>query len=383
MDTSPSHFLCFVGRISILDKRALSDFLLPEESKASPFSTRRVAKNMKPLTAASNALQVVLEARAGESILIVTDDVQKDIAEAFAQGAIELGLWTRIVVLETKEGEFRKNPPKHIVEMINTRMQPDIFINTLRGPAEETPFRISIIKLETRKGRSRLGHCPGITMDMLTEGALSLTQEEHSQMQEKARGILSLLQDVESVHVTSSKGTDFTLSVKGRTWFSDTFLNWKEMKWMNLPTGEVLVGPVESGMNGTLVCDLAVGGIGPIKSPITLEVKEGRVEKVRGEDKKAVQTVLDTQAIDRMARYVGEFAFGLNPKARIVQEFLESEKVGNAIHVAFGNNMDYPGIVANNSATHQDFLVDKPTVTLTYVNGRTRTVMMNGKVVTE
>lgn len=338
---------------------------------------------MEPKVAAANALQVVLEARAGESILIVTDDVRKDIAEAFVQGAIELGLWARMVILETNEGEFRKEPPKHLVEMINTRMQPDIFINTLRGIGEETPFRIKIIKLETRKGRSRLGHCPGITMDMLTEGALSLTQEEHSQMQQSARGLLALLHDVDSVHVTTSKGTDFTLNVKGRTWFSDTFLNWKDMKWMNLPTGEVIVGPVETGMEGTLVCDLAIGGIGPLKSPITLEVKNGKVEAVKGDDKKVIKAVLDTQTIDTMAKHVGEFAFGLNPKARLVQEFLESEKVGSAIHVAFGNNMDYPGVVANNSATHQDFLVDKPTVTVTRREGTEHTVMVNGKVVLE
>jgi leucyl aminopeptidase (aminopeptidase T) len=335
---------------------------------------------MDPKTAAANALESVLEARAGESILIVTDDVRKDVADAFAQGAIELGLWTRMVVLETQEGVFRENPPKHLVEMINSPHQPDIFVNTLRGMAEETPFRIATIKLETRKGKSRLGHCPGITMDMLTEGALSLSREENATMQSYARSLLALLQDVESVHVVAPAGSDFTLNVKGRTWFSDTFINWKTMKWMNLPTGEVLTGPIETGMQGTLICDLAVGGIGPLKSPIHLTVKDGKVVKVEGDDTKAVQVVLDTQAIDAMAKHVGEFAFGLNPRARIVEEFLESEKVGSAIHVAFGNNMDYPGVVANNSATHQDFLVDKPTVTITYSDGRTRIIMENGKL---
>ena len=335
---------------------------------------------MDPKTAAANALESVLEARAGESILIVTDDVRKDVAEAFTQGAIDLGLWTRMVVLETQEKVYRKNPPKHLVEMINSPHQPDIFVNILRGMAEETPFRISIIKLETRKGISRLGHCPGITMDMLTEGALSLSREENSELQNNARAMLAVLQDVESVHVTAPAGSDFKLDVKGRTWFSDTYINWKDMKWMNLPTGEVLVGPVETGMQGTLVCDLAVGGIGPLNSPICIIVKDGKVEKVIGDDKKAVQVVLDTQATDNMAKHVGEFAFGLNPKARIVQEFLESEKVGSAIHVAFGNNMDYPGVVSNNSATHQDFLIDKPTVVVTYADGRTRIIMQDGKI---
>ncbi|MCK5151298.1 MAG: aminopeptidase [Candidatus Thorarchaeota archaeon] len=335
---------------------------------------------MEPKVAASNALEAVLEARPGESILIVTDDVRKDVADAFAEGAIELGLWTRMVVLDTEEDAYRVSPPHHLVEMINAPNPPDIYINILRGHAKETPFRIAIIKLETRKGQSRLGHCPGITMDMLTEGALSLSRDENAAMQKSARSLLANLQDVETVHVTSPSGSDFTFSVRGRTWFSDTYLNWKDMKWMNLPTGEVLVGPVETSMNGTLVCDLAVGGVGPLETPVSIKVENGRVTSIESEDKRALKLIEETQATDEMAKFVGEFAFGLNPKARIVQEFLESEKVGNAIHVAFGNNMDYPGIVANNSANHQDFLVDRPSVTVTHSDGRQRTVMENGKL---
>ncbi len=338
---------------------------------------------MEPKSAAANALESVLEAKPGESILIVTDDVRKEVAQAFAEGALELGLWTRMAVLDTNENEYRTEVPAHLVEMINTPSQPDIFVNTLRGEAQETPFRIKIIKLETRKGRSRLGHCPGITMDMLTKGALSLTREENAEMQNNARALLAILQDVESVHVTSPSGSDFTLNVRGRTWFSDTYINWKDMKWMNLPTGEVLIGPVETGMQGILVADLAVGGVGPLKKPISIKVKDGRVESLESEDKDSLKIVEEAQATDTMSKHVGEFAFGLNPKARIVQEFLESEKVGSAIHVAFGNNMDYPGVVANNSANHQDFLVDKPTVTITYSDGRTKTVMEEGRLTFE
>ncbi|MFX0058274.1 MAG: aminopeptidase [Candidatus Hodarchaeota archaeon] len=334
---------------------------------------------MEPKIAAANALDGVLEARTGESILIITDDVRKEIGQAFAEGALDLGLWTRMIVLKTEKDVFRTEIPPHLLEMINSPNQPDIFINTLRGPAEETPFRIKIINLETRKSRSRLGHCPGITMDMLIEGALSLTKEENKMMQKTARNLITLLQDVEKVHVTTPIGTDFTIGVRGRTWFSDTFVDWKKMKWMNLPTGEVLVGPIETSMNGTLVCDLAVGGIGPINTPIKIIIKNGKVETVSGDDLKTLEVVKATQATDEMAKYVGEFAFGLNPKARLVKEFLESEKVGNAIHVAFGHNMDYPGIVANNSATHQDFLVSKPTVEITYSNGNTRLIMENGE----
>jgi leucyl aminopeptidase (aminopeptidase T) len=152
------------------------------------------------------------------------------------------------------------------------------------------------------------------------------------------------------------------------------------MKWMNLPTGEIIVGPVETEMNGKLVCDLAVGGIGPLKKPIEVEVVDGRVVNVSSADSEALRIVEKAQAIDKMAKQVGEFALGLNPKARIVEEFLESEKVGNTIHVAFGNNLDYPGTTANNSANHQDFLIDKPTVKVRYSDGRELVLMDKGEI---
>lgn len=335
---------------------------------------------MEPNIAALNALKYVLEAKPGESILIISDDVKKEVGQAFAKGAIELGLWTRLVILNTELNLFRTEIPSNLLEMLNSSYKPDIYINTLRDTAKETPFRIKIIQLQTRKHLSRLGHCPGITMDMLSEGALSLSKEEHTEMQNNARNLLNILQDVDKVLVKAPAGSNFELSVQGRTWFSDTFLNWKEMKWMNLPTGEVLVGPIENSMNGTLVCDLAIGGIGPIKKQVKLEVQDGRVEKIESDDKDVLKIVKETQATDEMAKYIGEFAFGLNPKARLVEQFLESEKVGNAVHVAFGNNIDYPGVVANNSANHQDFLINKPSVDIIYSNGRSRRVMEKGKL---
>ncbi|MBS3795504.1 MAG: aminopeptidase [Candidatus Thorarchaeota archaeon] len=330
--------------------------------------------------AAANAIQAVLEGKPGESLLVVTDDVRSEVGETFAQGGLELGLWTRLLVLETEEDVYRKSVPPHLVEIANSPNPPDIYINTLRGPAQETPFRIQIIKLETRKRRSRLGHCPGITMDMLTEGALALTTEEHAKMQSEAESLLAKIQDSVSVHVTSPSGSDFTLNVRGRKWFTDTKLNWRDMKWMNLPTGEVLVGPVETQGEGKLVSDLAIGGIGPIDSNFTIEFENGKVKDTDCGDDEALRIVRETQDTDEMAKHVGEFAFGLNPKARLVEEFLESEKLGNAIHVAFGNNMDYPGETANNSGTHQDFLVDEPTVVVKLNDGTELTVMKDGKL---
>ena len=51
--------------------------------------------------AAKNTLENVLEAVAGESILIVCDDKKIEVGTAFANGSLALGLWTRMTILRT------------------------------------------------------------------------------------------------------------------------------------------------------------------------------------------------------------------------------------------------------------------------------------------
>lgn len=331
---------------------------------------------MRASEAARNALECVLEAAAGERVLIICDSEKAAIGQAFAEGALDLGLWTRLAVLEAAH-EPRRDIPKHLFEMVTGR-KPEIFINLLRGVGEETPFRIKLTHLETREKKSRLGHCPGVSLRMLTSGALALSVDEHREMQDLARTLIQRLDRSAKVEVTSPAGSAFSLSTRGRPFFTDTLIDWKQMEWMNLPTGEVLAAPVEDSLQGILVCDLAVGGVGALKDPIKLTVKNGVVHGVASPDQAAVQQVEGAFATDRWAKVVGEYAFGINPKATSMTEFLETEKISRTIHVAFGNNLDMPG-GRNPSANHMDFLISDPTVKVTKEDGESFTVMEDGK----
>jgi len=334
---------------------------------------------LKAWEAARNALERVLDAVAGESIVIVCDDEKNDVGQAFAEGALALGLWTRLVILETGK-EMRKEIPLWLLEIL-THQKPNIFINLMRGKREETPFRIKITKLETRDRRSRLGHCPGVTIDMLTDGALSLTSEGHREMQSFAQRLLRTLEGVVRIDLNTPSGTKLSLSVNDRPFFTDTKLDWKTMKWMNLPTGEVLAAPVESSLSGRLMCDMAIGGIGPLKTPVELAVKNGQVAKTASKSQKVLKAVKESLATDEWSNIVGEFAFGINPKARFVQEFLEAEKITGTVHIAFGDNLDYPG-GKNPSRNHMDFLMNHPSVKITKGNGESGLVLQEGKYVT-
>jgi len=328
--------------------------------------------------AARNALENVLDAVAGESIVIVCDDEKNDVGQAFAEGALALGLWTRIVILRTGK-EVRKEISPQLLEIL-THQKPNIFVNLMRGQREETPFRIRITKLETRDRRSRLGHCPGVTIDMLTDGALSLTSEGHCEMQSFAEKLLRVLEGAVKIDLCTPSGTKLSLSVDKRPFYTDTKLDWKTMKWMNLPTGEVLAAPVENSLTGHLVCDMAIGGIGPLKTPVELTVKNGQVAKTTSKNQKVAQAVKESLATDGWSNIVGEFAFGINPKARFVQEFLEAEKIMGTVHIAFGDNLDYPG-GKNPSKNHMDFLMNHPSVKITKESGESRRILQEGKYV--
>jgi len=197
-------------------------------------------------------------------------------------------------------------------------------------------------------------------------------------MQSFADKLITKLGSAVKVEIGNPAGTQVSLSVESRPFFTDTKIDWESMKWMNLPTGEVIVAPVEDSLEGKLVCDMAIGGIGPVKAPVEILVKNGEVQNVSSTDNETLRRVNESLNMDDWSNVVGEFAFGINPKARFVEEFLEAEKILGTIHIAFGNNSDMPG-GKNKSQNHMDFLVSKPTVKVFNKDGSSLEVLVNGE----
>ena len=311
--------------------------------------------------AARSALECVLEAKKGENLVIFCDYEKMGVCEPFSTGALELGLKTRLVPLRTGITIRKEIPPE--VRDVFAKQRTDIFVNLLRGNREETPFRIKLTEMETTNPKTRLAHCPGITLDMLTEGALSMTTKDHRQMQGFANNLMTQLKYAARLEITNPAGTKISMSVAGRPFFTDTQLDWNRLSWINMPTGEVTVAPIENSLQGKLVCDMAIGGIGPIKTAIQITAENGKAQKTESKDNRLIEMVENSLKTDEHASIIGEFAFGINPKARFVEEFLEAEKILGTVHIAFGNNSDMPG-GQNPSRNHMDLLISKPTVTI-------------------
>ena len=323
-----------------------------------------------------NALKHIMTAKEGETILIIYDNIKEELGSQFTEASKSALLNVKAIKLHTHPTKYRFHVPSIVSQTIDT-YSPQLAINLLRGPAEETPFRIELIELETHQHRIRLGHGPGITFDMLTTGALALQPQDYRTMNQLADEVIAQTHDTDTIHSTTPHGTDVTFSIKGRSFFKDTIIT--PTMWGNLPPGEVTIGPIENSLNGQIVCDVAIGGIGLIDQKLIISCEEGRAIDIKGK-RETVEKVKRAFSRDDMAQIIGEFAFGINPKARLSAEFVESEKTYGTAHVAFGRNIDYPTGGQNTSANHMDFLMSAPSITATSAS-RELEIVKDGKII--
>ena len=125
--------------------------------------------------------------------------------------------------------------------------------------------------------------------------------------------------------------------------------------------------------NGRLVCDVTVGGytgkINPEK-PITVKFRDGVLTDFKSEDRtldSIKEDIVTSQIRYGLPTVLEEVGIGLNDKARITGNMLEDEKIRGTCHLAPGN-----------VRCHVDMLVDKPTITVCYINGTTKEIIRNG-----
>jgi aminopeptidase len=98
----------------------------------------------------------------------------------------------------------------------------------------------------------------------------------------------------------------------------------------NLPDGEAHMNIVRESVEGTIAYNVPSSHLGFVFRDIVLEFHKGRVTRVQASDRKRVEAILDT---DEGARYVGEFAIGVNPYLQHhIIDTLFDEKMAGSLH---------------------------------------------------
>lgn len=122
---------------------------------------------------------------------------------------------------------------------------------------------------------------------------------------------------------------------------------------LNIPDGEVYTAPVRNSVNGTLSYNTPAVFQGFTYENIQLTFKDGKIIKATANDTDRIEKVFN---IDEGARYIGEFAIGINPYIeKPMKDTLFDEKIKGSFHFTPGNcYQDTPN--GNSSAIHWDLV---------------------------
>ncbi|MGM0595484.1 MAG: aminopeptidase [Myxococcota bacterium] len=168
---------------------------------------------------------------------------------------------------------------------------------------------------------------------------------DYSKMSEKMNYLVKLMEKTDKVRVVG-KGTDLTLSIKGIPAIKCAGLR-------NIPDGEVYTAPVKDSINGKITYNAPAVYQGFTYENICFEFKDGKIVRATANDTEKINQVLDT---DEGARYIGEFAIGLNPYiTKPMKDILFDEKIMGSIHLTPGQSYDQAPN-GNNSAIHWDLV---------------------------
>jgi leucyl aminopeptidase (aminopeptidase T) len=303
------------------------------------------------LKAAEAALTLCLRVRAGESVLVITDEPIRSIGLHLWLKARELGAEAVYVEIAPRK-VHGEEPPKPVAEAMKAS---DVVVAPTSRSLTHTVAR----KEATERG-ARVATMPGITEEIFVR-TMSVDYELVQRLTNLVAGVLD---EGKEVRVTTALGTDLTFSIEGRRARRSTGLLVNPGDWGNLPSGEAYIAPVEGTANGVVVVDGSMASVGLLTQPIRIVFKDGVATQIEGGSEAVKLNELLSKYGDE-ARTLGEFGVGTNPGARVSGVVLEDEKVLGTIHIALGSNFDFGGRIK--APVHLDGVVTKPNV---YVDGR-------------
>jgi len=169
---------------------------------------------------------------------------------------------------------------------------------------------------------------------------------DYAKMSKAMDALVDVMSKTDRVRLVGP-GTDLSFSIKGLP-------SIKCDGSMNIPDGEVYTAPVRDSVNGVISYNAPAERESFTFEAIRFEFEKGRIVKATANDTERVNRVLD---IDEGARFVGEFAIGVNPFiTKPMKETLFDEKIAGSIHFTPGNSYD-DCFNGNRSALHWDLVL--------------------------
>src|SRR5690554_546683 len=196
-----------------------------------------------------------------------------------------------------------------------------------------------------RYPNASMAHLANMSIEGFEKFYFNVCNLDYSKMSKAMDPLVELMERTDRVRLTG-KDTDLTFSIKGLPAV-------KCDGHMNIPDGEIFTAPVKDSVNGVITYNTPAVYEGFTYEEIRLEFRDGKIMKSSANDRERIERVFDT---DEGARYVGEFALGVNPHIlNPMKDTLFDEKINGSFHFTPGSCYDECNN-GNKSAIHWDLV---------------------------
>lgn len=308
--------------------------------------------SLRPLSGEEERIGTVVfeksfEIRNDEKVLIVCDPGKREEAAVFFESAKRYTTNLSCIIFNGMT-ENAQEPPAEIAEAMKSS---NIAILTTTYSLSHTQAR----RAASAAG-ARIASMPNVTVEMMKRTLVA----DSRTMRTDSEKIAAFLTSGDQVRITSTQGTNLSLSIHGRAGIPDTDILNHSGDFGNLPAGEAFIAPIEGTANGVLIVDGAIADI-ELDASVKITIKDGVAKLISGREAARELMRRMNDAGDK-ARILCELGIGTNPAARLSSNVLEAEKVYGTCHVAFGDNSTFGG--RNFVPFHTDCVIADPTVTI-------------------
>lgn len=292
--------------------------------------------------------------RAGEKVLIVCEPPSDmALANALFEAAQQKGAVPVLAVLPYR-GVQNIDVPAHLGEAMKSA---ELVIPLI--PYESADFYTKTC-LDMLNGGTRVLGTMSATKemvhDMIYEADFTLTDNICIALEE-------IISSSQEIHITSEGGTDIRAKLGGRPVQTNPGKAEHPHDEAYIPAGVVGQAPLEETWNGRVVFDAFAYPVGILREPITLEIRDGRIEGFSGGAQAKEFESWFAGRNDSNIYRTCHYGFGINPAIRQLSDlkFL-NERMYGVFDIGFGTN-DLPcfgGVIRANG--HTDGLMTKATV---------------------
>ncbi|MDA8441989.1 MAG: aminopeptidase [Peptococcaceae bacterium] len=185
----------------------------------------------------------------------------------------------------------------------------------------------------------------GMSTEAFQDFYFDVCNLDYAKMSGAMDSLVRLMEQTDRVRLVGP-GTDLSFSIKGLPAI-------KCAGELNIPDGEVFSAPVKDSVNGFITYNTPAVYQGYTFENIRLEFAAGKIIQATANDSARITQVFDT---DAGARYVGEFAIGINPYiTKPMKDTLFDEKIMGSFHFTPGSSYD-ECFNGNKSAVHWDLV---------------------------